>query len=129
MIRRPPRSTLFPYTTLFRSGPGLDARVLDYGGTRDPGPGHRGLRGSLNDPKDVLLRHSTGEPGPGNRRDVHRVFRRDLADQRRGAATQPIFGGLGSVTLGSSDGGRRRRAGNDGGGRRRGGGGPRRRPR
>src|SRR3712207_7261027 len=28
MIRRPPRSTLFPYTTLFRSGPA--------------GPGHRG---------------------------------------------------------------------------------------
>src|SRR3989442_8202215 len=26
MIRRPPRSTLFPYTTLFRSG--LDTRVL-----------------------------------------------------------------------------------------------------
>src|SRR3712207_7375342 len=25
MIRRPPRSTLFPYTTLFRSGPRLDA--------------------------------------------------------------------------------------------------------
>src|SRR5690242_21396038 len=25
MIRRPPRSTLFPYTTLFRSGEGLDA--------------------------------------------------------------------------------------------------------
>src|SRR3712207_8265133 len=24
MIRRPPRSTLFPYTTLFRSGPGLE---------------------------------------------------------------------------------------------------------
>src|SRR3712207_8423740 len=24
MIRRPPRSTLFPYTTLFRSGPGHD---------------------------------------------------------------------------------------------------------
>ena len=24
MIRRPPRSTLFPYTTLFRSGGGLD---------------------------------------------------------------------------------------------------------
>src|SRR5438477_4763227 len=23
MLRRPPRSTLFPYTTLFRSGPGL----------------------------------------------------------------------------------------------------------
>src|SRR3712207_7098426 len=28
MIRRPPRSTLFPYTTLFRSGPGADPPVL-----------------------------------------------------------------------------------------------------
>src|SRR5256884_8399445 len=27
MIRRPPRSTLFPYTTLFRSSPFLDAGV------------------------------------------------------------------------------------------------------
>src|SRR2546422_5730281 len=26
MIRRPPRSTLFPYTTLFRSGPGRVVR-------------------------------------------------------------------------------------------------------
>src|SRR5687768_18044525 len=28
MIRRPPRSTLFPYTTLFRSDPGVRARLL-----------------------------------------------------------------------------------------------------
>src|SRR2546429_1550411 len=28
MIRRPPRSTLFPYTTLFRSDARLDSRVL-----------------------------------------------------------------------------------------------------
>src|SRR3712207_6882510 len=28
MIRRPPRSTLFPYTTLFRSGPAQDRRVV-----------------------------------------------------------------------------------------------------
>src|SRR3712207_7678574 len=28
MIRRPPRSTLFPYPTLFRSGPWLSARLL-----------------------------------------------------------------------------------------------------
>src|SRR6266487_7207459 len=27
MIRRPPRSTLFPYTTLFRSAPAVRARV------------------------------------------------------------------------------------------------------
>src|SRR3712207_7919614 len=26
MIRRPPRSTLFPYTTLFRSAPGVDVQ-------------------------------------------------------------------------------------------------------
>src|SRR3712207_7724079 len=29
MIRRPPRSTLFPYTTLFRSMPEVPARVTD----------------------------------------------------------------------------------------------------
>src|SRR3712207_8226763 len=29
MIRRPPRSTLFPYTTLFRSAPHLVAHSLD----------------------------------------------------------------------------------------------------
>src|SRR2546429_8769753 len=29
MIRRPPRSTLFPYTTLFRSRSGLRTRRLD----------------------------------------------------------------------------------------------------
>src|SRR3712207_7445936 len=36
MIRRPPRSTLFPYTTLFRSGRGADR-----GGTRRPPVGGR----------------------------------------------------------------------------------------
>src|SRR5256886_15643120 len=29
MIRRPPRSTLFPYTTLFRSGPGV--HLMEWG--------------------------------------------------------------------------------------------------
>src|SRR5687768_17961721 len=29
MIRRPPRSTLFPYTTLFRSFPGFEVVALD----------------------------------------------------------------------------------------------------
>src|SRR3712207_7228941 len=33
MIRRPPRSTLFPYTTLFRSGRGV--RIRRRGGGRD----------------------------------------------------------------------------------------------
>src|SRR3712207_8843680 len=39
MIRRPPRSTLFPYTTLFRS----------------PGPGHRGDRTERRNPKSTDL--------------------------------------------------------------------------
>src|SRR5205823_11583547 len=36
MLRRPPRSTLFPYTTLFRSPEGLAARRAE------PGPGAAG---------------------------------------------------------------------------------------
>src|SRR5258708_14991747 len=41
MIRRPPRSTLFPYTTLFRS----PRFRLSRGGPRDaPGAAHRGPR-------------------------------------------------------------------------------------
>src|SRR3712207_9428427 len=31
MIRRPPRSTLFPYTTLFRSGPGIALKAETIG--------------------------------------------------------------------------------------------------
>src|SRR3712207_7441649 len=34
MIRRPPRSTLFPYTTLFRSDPQLREEALDGGEDR-----------------------------------------------------------------------------------------------
>src|SRR5260370_10600640 len=37
MIRRPPRSTLFPYTTLFRSTQGVAHHK-----TLHPGPHHRG---------------------------------------------------------------------------------------
>src|SRR3989475_6065506 len=43
MIRRPPRSTLFPYTTLFRSHPvRVHAERLPELPRRDD-PGHRGL--------------------------------------------------------------------------------------
>src|SRR5439155_22787299 len=37
MLRRPPRSTLFPYTTLFRSPPKPVVRVSSCPGTRDAG--------------------------------------------------------------------------------------------
>src|SRR2546426_1971188 len=47
MIRRPPRSTLFPYTTLFRSGgqPGNPGRDLP----RMPDPDHHALRRHADD--------------------------------------------------------------------------------
>src|SRR3712207_8262828 len=51
MIRRPPRSTLFPYTTLFRSGDIVLVRV------REKGRSLRGevtkVLGSADDPRNV----------------------------------------------------------------------------
>src|SRR3712207_8016515 len=52
MIRRPPRSTLFPYTTLFRSGP------------RRAAEGHRRPRGDRGrDPEQLRRRAAPGDPG------------------------------------------------------------------
>src|SRR2546429_7085779 len=66
MIRRPPRSTLFPYTTLFRSGvraaprPGRRAPGRDRPGGL-PGPGTaNGPRGSGPDRKSTRLNSSHG---------------------------------------------------------------------
>src|SRR3712207_7264956 len=56
MIRRPPRSTLFPYTTLFRSlvgvvvavpGDHVERRVLELGGPQAPAPLHEHPRGRV----------------------------------------------------------------------------------
>src|SRR3989442_3050368 len=47
MIRRPPRSTLFPYTTLFRSRAGPERPL---GGGRDLGAGLVGARAPHPDP-------------------------------------------------------------------------------
>src|SRR2546427_6629104 len=80
MIRRPPRSTLFPYTTLFRSA------------------GHDGVRGLL----DQLLAHVAAEMipavpphggrtrqpvvegGPGGPGGTARTRRHDRDDEQRG---------------------------------------------
>src|SRR3712207_9383730 len=62
MIRRPPRSSLFPYTTLFRSGPqrrpgrGRDqAGAVEEGVRRGAGGGRRGAR-----PRAAGGRHAQG---------------------------------------------------------------------
>src|SRR2546426_6102173 len=49
MIRRPPRSTLFPYTTLFRSHGMLPTSETSAGGAR---PTRRALRARLSRPPD-----------------------------------------------------------------------------
>src|SRR3712207_8411055 len=79
MIRRPPRSTLFPYTTLFRSGAGLNvitgetgagktvlAQALDLllggkprSGIVRPGASEAYVEGVFEAPEDLLDRKST----------------------------------------------------------------------
>src|SRR3712207_7754161 len=67
MIRRPPRSTLFPYTTLFRS--------------------HRGRTGGAGVRLDLLLRHpldGRGEhviAGPGGAYRTGTVLTRDRSEE------------------------------------------------
>src|SRR3712207_7435740 len=69
MIRRPPRSTLFPYTTLFRS-PGRPARRGQQGGAgparhaRDRQAVRRGARGGAGDRRHLRLL-------PGRRSEEH----------------------------------------------------------
>src|SRR2546422_4675673 len=60
MIRRPPRSTLFPYTTLFRSGPARRRRHLrDQPG--DLREGNRGGHWELDPHQAEPDRHADGE--------------------------------------------------------------------
>src|SRR3712207_2754278 len=70
MIRRPPRSTLFPYTTLFRSAirdlAGGEARHQAVG-VRSHQVGHLGL---LAEPCEVLRALEAPEPGPALSRCV-----------------------------------------------------------
>src|SRR5258708_28555265 len=54
MIRRPPRSTLFPYTTLFRSNDGVRPKLIVFGGEHLDG--HTGL--ATRDRKSTRLNSS-----------------------------------------------------------------------
>src|SRR3712207_7287506 len=57
MIRRPPRSTLFPYTTLFRSRPWRSSLASERRFARPPAPGKRGLRRPSLDRPAAAWRH------------------------------------------------------------------------
>src|SRR5256885_7637217 len=68
MIRRPPRSTLFPYTTLFRSeGLRLGVLVLPAHPSRALDAHHPALRDlAAEKPRPIDLDEAGGEiPGPG----------------------------------------------------------------
>src|SRR3712207_9394731 len=87
MIRRPPRSTLFPYTTLFRS---FLARRAPHDVARLPLSG-RILRGAPRDPDRVLRLGQEARPllggggrrgGPGERRVVRAEAERLLRDRK-----------------------------------------------
>src|SRR3712207_7355540 len=66
MIRRPPRSTLFPYTTLFRSLRDRDYVLPDVGGPRALSrkgrvePGSRLLRAAMSGDRSSHLARSRG---------------------------------------------------------------------
>src|SRR3712207_9003081 len=74
MIRRPPRSTLFPYTTLFRSAATIKPLEL----TRFPCGGRTGARvgpGSAPQKKGFRLQRSAGAPGGKRNRTQGRLPR------------------------------------------------------
>src|SRR3712207_8484351 len=64
MIRRPPRSTLFPYTTLFRSRPRAEG-----GGTREQGQGGRRARSAREDQGDAEAGQRPRRARPRDRED------------------------------------------------------------
>src|SRR2546426_8536247 len=78
MIRRPPRSTLFPYTTLFRSHPERAAPRCVVRGP-EPRAGRGGARGGQRD--------GARSPGlPGDHRDPSEPVDDRAAATRRGQA-------------------------------------------
>src|SRR3712207_9206996 len=92
MIRRPPRSTLFPYTTLFRSRTTLGTMPAT-GGTgpswlparRGGVGGHEPLRGLVPADRQCASEHGPGgEPGRTHVRSelLHRAQMGHLADER-----------------------------------------------
>src|SRR3712207_7391991 len=78
MIRRPPRSTLFPYTTLFRSDRAPCAETPFPGAVR----GGRCERGGREGVCDTVLPARTGEPALPRGPDLE-------LPRRRGVAARP----------------------------------------
>src|SRR5687767_15515897 len=79
MIRRPPRSTLFPYTTLFRSrgSSGLLRHQRCETAAHAPAPGHRPA--AENKPRGSTDRETRGSAAPRGRSEEHTSELQSLA--------------------------------------------------
>src|SRR5947207_9637140 len=72
MVRRPPRSTLFPYTTLFRSGRTGSAGSLPRAGLSVEGPdGAQGQHPCLRRPARAAVHHHLRRAGFRSRSEEH----------------------------------------------------------
>src|SRR2546427_2787796 len=89
MIRRPPRSTLFPYTTLFRSGDAVTELPFHRAGVRPLGGLRRRGRVAPGRHPPDLQREEIGEPltrragSPPHRRLAATRFERAAAELER----------------------------------------------
>src|SRR5215510_13170726 len=92
MIRRPPRSTLFPYTTLFRSRPRAPARPPPHGGPGRPPPDGGRPHERAPDPRAHGADLAAGRPGraPPVLRP-HRGLRHGHLGDRGGRARLPAL--------------------------------------
>src|SRR5689334_24181258 len=93
MIRRPPRSTLFPYTTLFRSAPQMSRRVGQVRG-RDAG---RAPVLALDPLVDLLARSE--EHTSELQSQFHLVCRLLLEKKNNTTITQPIHDPLPPIII------------------------------
>src|SRR2546422_6198902 len=82
MIRRPPRSTLFPYTTLFRSVTGCDRHS-----------GHLRRTAAPRDRRASFCRRRR-DPAPAAARCFHRPPRQRRADREEVAARRRSLGSI-----------------------------------
>src|SRR5437867_5131099 len=95
MIRRPPRSTLFPYTTLFRSGRGASARLPVRRRARERvarlGPRSEEHTSELQSPYDLVCRLLLEKKKKKNKRKVREKVSKNNAAKlpRRNARTTP----------------------------------------
>src|SRR5690348_17574028 len=89
MIRRPPRSTLFPYTTLFRSHP----RAISPGSRDTSVPGRHGGPPSRSDAPSTRTRMRSEEHTSELQSPVHLVCRLLLEKKKKGFESTSVYSG------------------------------------